>query len=521
MLRKIKKSLSNLLRPDTPESYEAPAAGKSNKAPHPTGTRDDNKPPSSQGGKKRRSRGGRGKKSNQDERIVHPNASSQHRKTLDPPVIIEPEAVAGKSRFIDFQLDRRILGGLQDMGFEYGTPIQTDCLPHSLAGRDVTGKAQTGTGKTAAFLITVYNHLLNNPLEKRHGGHCRALVLAPTRELAIQIHKDAEAIGKYCGCENLVVFGGMGHREQRQALTRAIDILVATPGRLLDYMRNGDVKLDETEILVIDEADRMLDMGFIPDVKSIVSRIPRPGVRRTMFFSATLTSDVTRLIDRWLKDPVTIEIEPENIITDLIRQRFYAVTRQERLPVLLWVLRNEKVERMLVFVNRRDMTYGLRRQLEAHGFKTECLSGDVEQRKRMSILERFRSGETKVVVATDVAARGIHVDDISHVVNYDLPEQPEDYVHRIGRTGRAGQTGDSIAFLDEYGSYMIPDLEKLVETEIKSVMPSEEMLELPKPVNPAALREPCDGLSGGNSRGSRGRSGGGPRGGGSSRSRRR
>jgi ATP-dependent RNA helicase RhlB len=388
---------------------------------------------------------------------------------------------AGKTRFTDFDLAKEVLCGIQDLQFEYCTPIQQLCLPPLLAGKDVTGKAQTGTGKTAAFLSSSITYILRHPKKDREPGTCRALVLAPTRELAIQIYKDAEAIGKYCGLNNLVIFGGMGYREQRDALRRPIDILVGTPGRIIDYSRSGHLELGETEILVIDEADRMLDMGFIPDVRRIVVKTPPPGTRQTMLYSATLTPNIVRLVERWLKEPVTLESEPEQLVTGLIDQRFYAVAADEKFALLLWLLGHDDAGRILVFCNRRDGCLRIARRLTRYAVHCGLLTGDVPQEKRLKILERFRTGQTRVLVATDVAARGIHVESVSHVVNYDMPQDPEDYVHRIGRTGRAGETGKSVAFVDEYGGYVIPALEKLLGDKISCIPTTEDMVRLPQP----------------------------------------
>ncbi|MCX6353957.1 MAG: DEAD/DEAH box helicase [Candidatus Aureabacteria bacterium] len=406
----------------------------------------------------------------------------QHRKVIPPmPPLLPVPPAAGKTRFCDLDIVKEVVCGVQDLQFEYCTPIQNLCLPHLLAGKDVTGKAQTGTGKTAAFLAAIFTHLLRRPITTHAPGFSRALVLAPTRELAIQIYKDAEAIGKYCGLNNLVLFGGMGYQEQRNALKRPIDILVGTPGRIIDYSRSGHLHLSETEILVIDEADRMLDMGFIPDVRRIVSKLPPPGKRQTMFFSATLTPNIVRLVERWLVNPVTVESEPEQLVTGLIDQRFYAVAADEKFALLLWLLGHDDASRILVFCNRRDGCLRIARRLTRYGIHCGLLTGDVPQEKRLRILERFRDGETPVLVATDVAARGIHVESVSHVVNYDLPQDPEDYVHRIGRTGRAGEKGKSVAFVDEYGAYVIPAIEKLLGIKITCIPVSEDMVLLPPP----------------------------------------
>lgn len=385
----------------------------------------------------------------------------------------------GKIRFSDLSLHEDILYGLQDLDFKYCTPIQEKSLPPLLKGSDLTGKAQTGTGKTAAFLIAAFNHILNNPVEEGKPGTCRTLVLAPTRELAIQIHKDAEALSCFTGLNNLVIFGGMDYKKQRDRLEKPIDILVGTPGRIIDYSRSGFLNLSRTEILVIDEADRMLDMGFIPDVRRIVSQLPPAGKRQTMLFSATLDPAVIRLVEKWLVNPVVVESESEQLVTDLIDQQFYVVTRREKLPMLLWILSHEQYERVIIFGNRKDRNEDLVKQLAKYNIYTALLSGDVPQEKRMKILERFRKGTERILIATDVAARGIHVDDVSLVINYDLPERAEDYVHRIGRTGRAGHSGKSISLVCEFGGYVLPEIEKQQNTEFHCVIPEDEMVKMP------------------------------------------
>jgi len=402
-------------------------------------------------------------------------------KVIPPlPELVDVEVEEGKARFQDMNLDVKILAALQDLKFKYCTPIQEQCLPHTINGKDITGKAQTGTGKTAAFLISAFEHMLRNPLETRLAGTPRVLVMAPTRELAMQIHKDAEALSKYCGFNNLVVFGGMNHEMQKASLHHPVDILIGTPGRIIDYSRSGDLRLEKTEILVIDEADRMLDMGFMVDVRRIVAQVPAPQNRRTMFFSATFTEDITRLVDKWLVDPAQVEIDSDNKVAETIDQKFFSVLSSDKLPCLLNVIKNDDVERMIIFGNMKSSNERLADKLKKFGVKCEVLSGDVPQQKRIKILERFRAGTTKVVVATDVAARGIHVDSISHVVNYELPEKTEDYVHRIGRTGRAGADGTAISFICEYGAYLVQDLEETIGQEIKCEQPTEEMLKMPK-----------------------------------------
>lgn len=397
------------------------------------------------------------------------------------PDLIEVAPEDGKMRFSDLGLHPTILAGIQDLGFKYCTPVQALSIPKLLEGRDVIGKAQTGTGKTAAFLTAIFQHFLINVKPQRKAGGCRAVVLAPTRELAIQIHKDAEEIGKYCGFRNLVVFGGMDHQKQLQSVKdQPIDLLIGTPGRLIDYMQQGALNITEAEILVIDEADRMLDMGFIPDVSRIVNRMPAPGLRQTFFYSATFTREVMSLANRWLKDPETIEIASDKAVTDLIEQRFYSVLRDEKFNLLCWIIKNEDVKRMMVFGNRRDFNSDLAMRLKKMGIVCELLSGDVPQEKRIKVLERFREGTVKVLVATDVAARGIHVSEVSHVVNYDLPDQGEDYIHRVGRTGRAGEKGQAISFVCEYGAYNIEAIESAIGNAIVCEQPTDEMVAPPK-----------------------------------------
>ena len=401
---------------------------------------------------------------------------AQKSKPLAMPELKAVPESDGETRFSDFDIQKEILCGLQDSKFKYCTEIQSECIPHLLKNKDIAGKAQTGTGKTAAFLIAIFAHLLNNPLKYRAPGMCRALIIAPTRELAIQIYKDAEMLGKYCGFNNLVVYGGTGYKKQQMALQKPIDILVGTPGRLLDYSSSRCLNLSKTEAFVIDEADRMLDMGFIPDVRRIVNQLPFPGKRQTMLFSATLSEEVMRLVKNWQVDPVMIEVQPDQIVAEPIEQVFYSVMSDDKRALLLWLLKNEKVTKTLIFVNRRDFTQKLKTFLLRNNFNVDVLSGDIPQNKREKILNSFRKDTDNILIATDVASRGLHVDDVSHVINYDLPERAEDYIHRIGRTGRAGKKGKSISFLCEYGSYVMPDIEEILESEIKSIQPEPYML---------------------------------------------
>lgn len=394
------------------------------------------------------------------------------------------EVQEGKTRFADLNLPDRILHALADMKFQYCTPIQEQILPHTLKGKDAFGKAQTGTGKTAAFLIQIFTKFLNEPLdeEKRRRGMPRALILAPTRELAIQIAKDAEQIAKYTDIRTVAVYGGMDYAKQQRYLDDYVDLVVATPGRLIDFSRNKVVDLRNVEVLVIDEADRMLDMGFIPDVKRIVFSTPHKERRHTLLFSATLDEPVMRLANSWMVDPVRIEIEPDQVATDTVDQKVYIVTDDQKFQILYNLLDGGNARQSIIFTNRRDQAEALSERLRRYGIECEMLSGAVSQKARLRILENFKSGKVKYVVATDVAGRGIHVDDITHVVNFNIPQNPEDYVHRIGRTGRAGATGTSITFACEMESFELPAIEELLGEPLKCEQAPEELLkELPEP----------------------------------------
>ena len=382
------------------------------------------------------------------------------------------EAVEGQTRFHDMQLPDSLMQGIHESGFKYCTPIQAQSLPAALKGSDILGQAQTGTGKSAAFLTAVINRLLTDPQEERFASEPRALIVAPTRELVMQIGKDASELAKYTGLKVVTIVGGMDYEEQRRQLRdHVVDILVATPGRLIDFMGSQDVFLDGVDILVLDEADRMLDMGFIPDVRRIERATPPKGDRQTLFFSATFTDAIRRLIDQWTHEPIEVTIEPEQVATDNIDQKFLMVAGDEKFDVLCKYLRDEKIERAIIFANRRDITRKLCDRLNKKGLVAGLLSGEVNQQKRIKALERFRDGSLPLLVATDVAGRGIHVDGVSHVFNYNLPDDSEDYVHRIGRTGRAGTKGISIALISEDDAFELPALEEYLGTKLKLEQP--------------------------------------------------
>ena len=352
-------------------------------------------------------------------------------------------------------------------------------LEHTLAGADAIGRAQTGTGKTAAFLLTVINDLLKPPLEvKRYAGEPRALIVAPTRELAMQIEKDAKGLSKYTDLQVMSVVGGMNfNRQQERLQSREIDILVATPGRLLDFAKRRDLWLDRVEFLVLDEADRMLDMGFIPDVKRIVSMTPRTKYRQTQLFSATFNDDVMNLARRWTQDAEVVEIEPAQVTTERVEQKVYITNTDDKFKLLYNLITGMNMDKVIVFANRRDITRRINDRLHKKGLKVSMISGDVPQNQRMKTLERFRSGDLQVLIATDVAGRGIHIDGVSHVVNYNLPEDPEDYVHRIGRTGRAGASGMSISFACEDDAFLLPELENAISMKLECEYPPADLLQ--------------------------------------------
>lgn len=390
----------------------------------------------------------------------------------------EVEPIDGRSRFHDFNLPIILMHAISDLGFQYCSPIQARTLPYTLRGHDIVGKAQTGTGKTAAFLTTIITELLNNPVEDDYfAGEARSLIIAPTRELVMQIAGDARDLCKYTNLKVHSLVGGIDYDKQKRYLhDRLCDILVATPGRLLDFASSNDVYLDRTEILVLDEADRMLDMGFIPQVRRIVRLTPHPDHRHTMFFSATFTPEVIELARQWTVDPTTVEIEPDNIATESVTQKVYITSTEEKFELLKNIIQQNEVESVIVFANRRDQCRGLQKKLKDKGFHVGLLSGEVPQGKRIKTLEDFKSGKLTILVATDVAGRGIHIDGISHVVNYTLPEEPEDYVHRIGRTGRAGENGTSISFACEDDAFLLEPIEKLLGSKLLAELPAKDLL---------------------------------------------
>ncbi|GJQ64159.1 MAG: hypothetical protein SCALA702_32120 [Melioribacteraceae bacterium] len=389
------------------------------------------------------------------------------------------EQIEGKTRFHDLKLPDEIMHALSDLDFKYCTSIQEEVLPHTISGKDAVGQAQTGTGKTAAFLITIFNKLLNDGKKaKIPKSSPRALVVAPTRELAIQISKDAELLGKYLDLSVVVAYGGMDYKKQITRLKDGyVDLLIATPGRLIDFRQNNVVKLNMIEVLVLDEADRMLDMGFIPDVRKIVRFCPPKEKRQTLFFTATLNMTVERLAFSWTNDAVTVRIEPENVAAESVDQKVYITTGSEKIKLLYNIYTKLNLSKVMIFTNRKDEARKVAEELFKLGIEAKMISGDVDQKKRIKTLQQFKDGELNVLVATDVASRGLHIDGISHVINYSLPDDPEDYVHRIGRTGRAGASGISVSFASEFDSFNIPAIEKYIGQKFTYEDPTEDLLE--------------------------------------------
>lgn len=415
-------------------------------------------------------------------------------------------SVQGQVKFSDLGLPEEIMRGVHAARFEYCTPIQAQTLPVALGGHDVAGQAQTGTGKTAAFLIATFNHLL------RHGGAGpqpgpRAFMLAPTRELAVQIHSDAMVLGSGTGFRMAVVYGGADYEKQRDIVAAGVDILIGTPGRLIDYFKQHVYNLNHVQTLVMDEADRMFDLGFIKDIRYLLRRLPPPEKRLNLLFSATLGYRVLELAYEHMNNPETVEIEPDRKTVDRVTQSIYFPGNSEKGPLLVGLLRRMQARRTMVFVNTKRAAEDIARLLEHNGLPAEAISGDVPQTKRLRMLKDFVDGTLPVLVCTDVASRGLHVPDVSHVINYDLPQDSADYVHRIGRTARAGASGDAISFACETYAFSLPEIEAYIghRIPVSSVEPA--LLENVQIPPWAPRRYPPGGRPGG------GRGGGGGGGG--------
>ncbi len=364
---------------------------------------------------------------------------------------------------------------LQSLGYSHCTPIQAQALPLALAGQDLAGQAQTGTGKTAAFLLATMQHLLTTPYTGP-AGQPRAFIVAPTRELALQIHADALQLGAHTDLRMTVVYGGTGYESQRQALIDGTDILIGTPGRLIDYFKQHIYSLKQVEILVLDEADRMFDLGFIADIRYLMRRMPDPVKRRNYLFSATLSHRVLELAYEHMNSPQRIAIEPEQVTAERVHQTMIHVANEDKLPTLIGLLRRGEVTRTLVFVNTKRVAEEVELALKANGFSASTLSGDVPQNKRERLLGDFKEGRLPIMVATDVAARGLHIPDVSHVINYDLPQDAEDYIHRIGRTARAGMNGEAISLCCETYVYSLPEIEAAIGMRIPQMEGGEALM---------------------------------------------
>ena len=390
--------------------------------------------------------------------------------------------------FSSLPIHPAIQEALEDNRLTHTTPIQEKTLPLTLSGHDVMGLAQTGTGKTAAFLISLYHYLLTNPVHPKAKGPW-AIVLAPTRELAVQIKKDADQIGAYTGLNSLAIYGGVSMEHQRNLLENApIDIIIGTPGRIIDLYKQKSIRLKNIEVCVLDEADRMFDLGFIDDVRYLLRQMPPAHERLNLLFSATMAQKVQELAYEYFNAPETVSIESGQATADNITQILYHTARHEKTPLLIGLLNRDKPARSMIFLNTKRDLERLSIVLEANGYPNAALSGDIPQKKREKIIKDFQSGAVNIVVATDVAARGLHIPDITHVFNYDLPQVAEDYVHRIGRTARAGASGTAISFACEEYVYSLPEIEHYIHNKLPVFPLDEELLADVIPPSEEALR---------------------------------
>ncbi|MBF0558829.1 MAG: DEAD/DEAH box helicase [Nitrospirae bacterium] len=388
-------------------------------------------------------------------------------------------------KFDELDIPEAVLKGIKAAGFSECTPVQAATLPDALKGIDVAAQSQTGTGKTAAFLIAIFSRMLERQSAKP-GLSPRCLVIAPTRELVSQIHAEALILGQFADLKIIPVFGGMDYNKQRTALKQGADMVIGTPGRLIDYLKQEIYSLKKTEFLVIDEADRMFDMGFIKDLRFLLRRMSPYTKRQSMLFSATLSYRVMELCYEYMNLPEKVSITPEQITVKKVRQELYHVGMSEKPGLLLGILRNEGAARVLIFANMKVTAERLERLLKANGIKAAAITGDIPQMKRTEILSLFKAGNLPVLVASDVASRGLHIDGVTHVINYDLPQDSEDYVHRIGRTARAGAEGKAISFACEQYVYALEDIEKYIKEKIP-VVPVEDRLVVKDYKHPSSL----------------------------------
>ncbi len=381
--------------------------------------------------------------------------------------------------FKSLPLDESLQEALEDNLYTECTPIQSLCLPLLLAGKDVVGQAQTGTGKTATFLLATLHRLMTVPvLEGKKGPF--AIIMAPTRELALQIHSDAEMLGCYTGLKFSCIYGGTGYEKQRKELADDADVVIGTVGRILDFFKQGELSLENIEVVVLDEADRMFDLGFIADIRYLYKKMPSVEKRQNMLFSATFSERVLELAYEHMNSPEKIQIESDNITADKVAQYMIHISSDDKLKLLFGVLEREKPQRTIIFVNTKRSAEEISKYLTANQYKNGVLSGDIPQNKRERLLESFKEGKISIMVATDVAARGLHIPDVTHVINYDLPQDREDYVHRIGRTARAGEAGVAISFACEEFVYSLPDIEEYIEMKIPVINLVDELLVTPK-----------------------------------------
>ena len=408
--------------------------------------------------------------------------------------------------FASLPLAATVQEGLTKAGFKYCTPIQALTLPVALQGGDVAGQAQTGTGKTAAFLLVLFQRLLNET-PGYDPAQPRALVLAPTRELALQIHKDALLLGSDTGLKFGLAYGGIDYEKQRKTIEEGIDILIGTPGRIIDYFKQGVFNLRQIRVMVLDEADRMFDLGFIADIRYVLRRLPDRDKRQSLMFSATLSHRVLELAYEHMNEPELLKVDADQVTSDTVRQTVYYPANSEKLPLLAGLLKRFEGGRIMVFTNTRAVTDRVDRTLNANGFLAASISGQVPQKTRQSLLRRFRDGEIPILVATDVAARGLHIPDVTHVINFDLPQDAPDYVHRIGRTARLGATGEAISFACENYAFYLPEIEEYIGYSIPTEHVEKELLlEIKRP--PPRPRKPGESRPHGSSRKSAGRSSG-------------
>ena len=404
-------------------------------------------------------------------------------------------------RFDSLALSESVQAGVRDAGFEFCTPIQATTLPIALTGKDVAGQAQTGTGKTAAFLVATFEKLLTTDKSTDGPRQPRAFMLAPTRELAIQIAKDAELLGKHTNFKVGLAYGGTGYEQQRKTIQDGVDLLIGTPGRIIDYFKQGVFKLDQVEVAVLDEADRMFDLGFIKDIRYLLRRLPDPDKRLNMLFSATLSMRVMELAYEHMNEPELIRIEPEKVTADRVRQAIFFPSNEDKMPLLVGLIREMGEGRIMVFVNMKREAERMEAYFEANGINAAAISGDVPQNKRQRMLQKFQEGELQVLIGTDVASRGLHIPDVQYVINYDLPQDAEDYVHRIGRTARAGASGNAISFGCESYAMSLPDIEAYITNKIPVAKYDPD--NLPELVKPKFKPRKPSGGRGGNSGGRR------------------